>query len=133
MAWIAPVTDRVLADVTNKTAKGVANVVDFNRVENNTSELATLLYVTITTKTDWANTDIPTEVHQTRIVDNAQDCVDAYYVLPDTPNIPAVPVNTYTKWNALEQNLYDLYYMYVSNLPDLYLGEMYVGESIGTI
>ena len=45
MAWITPITDRVLADITNRTAKGFFNVVDWLRIDNNVKYVGTLIEV----------------------------------------------------------------------------------------
>lgn len=45
MAYTTPVTDRTMADVQNKTAKGYFNLADFTRIYGNNVEVNTLLAI----------------------------------------------------------------------------------------
>jgi hypothetical protein len=43
MAWVTPINDRVLSDITTPTAKGLWNVADWTRVDGNTAVIKAML------------------------------------------------------------------------------------------
>lgn len=65
MAWVEPIYDRVLADTTTPTSKGVFNVADWIRIYGNTEHVGALLNalrkvnIVLTTLTEPAITTIP--------------------------------------------------------------------------
>ena len=110
MAWITPIIDRVLSDVSNKTSKGYINAVDLNRIENTCSYLADQLNsygysVSITVKTDWTMEDFPYPSEIDRIRDNVNALITAYYKLQGSPDIRYVDTINYEDANSLEQNI----------------------------
>jgi len=112
--WIEPVTNRSQADVDNKTDKGFYNIEDLNRVGQDSEYLAELLNqygyaVTIAPKTNWVMEDFPTEETMATYLDNIRALIEAYYALPDTPDLPPdMELLTYSLANAIEENLQDV-------------------------
>lgn len=135
MAWTTPITDRTEADVANKTSKGVINAADMNRIEGNVAVISALGAVSITTPvTDWDYTDYPLESDHTRIINNTTALRSALMVYDDTPDIPSSPLNTWSKFNDLEQNISDMYTILTGNIEmRFFAGEVYAGETIGVI
>ena len=110
------VFDRTLEDVTSATWKGQYNADDLNRVEDwckyLKEQLATLGYtVNITTKNDWATTDMRTAAQMERIRTNIKKLMQGYYTaLTIASNAEKFD---YIKANNWEQILNELYnYMY---------------------
>ncbi len=132
---IYTITDRTLDDVLNKTSKGYYNAEDLNRVEFIVSVLAEQLKsygytVEVEPRRDWKMTDIPTVKDMDKYLDNVRKLRDAYYVLPDTPNVPENMIRlTYTEANDIEKILSVLYFL-LENMKRsfLYCGELYCGE-----
>lgn len=112
--------------------KGALNFSDLNRIENNVETLATYLVVTVITKT-WNRGDIPKVSDYQRILDNIQKVRNAWLVLSEPPT-PEQPLNTYQKWNDIEQILYDINTAYERYINSFYYsgGEIYAGD-IGII
>jgi len=112
--WVAMTTTEkayFLAD----TVKGAYNYTDFNRVEDNTDEINTSLTsigftITLDTKVgSWVITDIPTITETTRILNNIQLMITAYYTYVTTPTLPSDMQNmTFTEANAIEKILFDI-------------------------
>ena len=133
MEWIEPVTDRQQSDIQDKTQKGYANTRDFNRLENNCGVLSDLFSLNLQVKTDWQRKDFPTEANQRRIVENVKKIRDAFSV-PENPEPPSYPLNTWQKWNAAETillNVYRGYTQFVDSIPRS--GEAFSGDQIGVI
>ena len=112
--------------------KGAYNYSDLNRVEEWCEYLATTLTnyrypVTITTKTDWNDTDFPTQAHLERIRSNVQAIKQAYYSATNTPS--SLSHITYQQANDIEKILFEIN----TNLKNMiaaffYSGEIYAGE-----
>ena len=83
--WIEPIYDRTAADVltaeanpTMKGLKGCYNASDLKRIENNIKYVSEDMLerkiirvpLTLTIKTDWIQSDIPTREDTIRIIDN---------------------------------------------------------------
>jgi hypothetical protein len=133
MAWATPIYDRTADDIANMTAKAHCNVVDLQRLEDNSAVLADPLGITITTKT-WTITDFPTAAELARILANIDALRTTYYTRSTTPDTPENPLNSWQKWNAAEQILNDLYVLYLANISAyIRAGEAYSGEQIGVI
>ena len=103
--------DRTQADVTNATTKGQFNASDLNRIEEWCSYLAetltTLGYpVTITTKTNWVQTDMRTETQMSRVRNNIVALVNAYYSLTHT--VETQQYFNYIKCNNWEKILSEI-------------------------
>jgi len=78
MSWTTPVTDRVLADVTNRTSKGFLNVVDWLRIDGNVVYVRTLIQVLKNVGVDYNDlpepsaTSIPTAADINDFVENIE-------------------------------------------------------------
>lgn len=114
--------------------KGALNLADLNRIEGNTAQLASLLAVTIQTKT-WNYNDIPRSSDYLRIRNNVQTIRDAWAALSDTPDTPTQPLTTYQKWNDIERILHDVNYVYERIMNSYYYcdTEIYAGEGVGIL
>lgn len=116
--------DRIQSDVDNKTLKGRHRVEDLNRVEAWCNYLAELLtnygyVVRITTKTNWAITDMRYASEIERIRTNIGKIKNAYYTLVNTPQLPeTLNKITWQKANAIEKILHDI---------DVLIGNMEAG------
>ena len=118
MSWIAPITDRTAADITNRTARGFFNASDINRIEGNIAWLRNELarhnhFVEINTVTGWLATSVPTIADLQRVRNNI-DAIAAQVRLarPDfrvnmqTVNNTAFPRLDFNTVNRLEINIY---------------------------
>lgn len=114
--------------------KGALNISDLNRIESNTAQLASLLAVTVQTKT-WNYNDIPRASDYLRIRNNVQAVRDAWAALSDTPETPTQPLVTYQKWNDIERILHDVNYVYERTMNSYYYcdTEIYAGEGAGIL
>ncbi len=114
--------------------KGALNVSDLNRIESNTTQIASFLAVTVHTKT-WNYNDIPRASDYLRIRNNVQAVRDAWAALSNTPQTPAQPLNTYQKWNNIERILHDVNYVYERTMNSYYYcdTEIYAGEGAGIL
>lgn len=114
--------------------KGALNISDINRIEENTALLAAFFAVTVNTK-KWTTGDIPRESDYQRIRDNVQAVRRSWNVLGGTPATPTQPLNTYQKWNDIEQILNDLLATYNRTMNAYYYigDELYAGEGIGIL
>lgn len=117
-----------------QSLKGVLNLSDINRIENNMSVLAEYLSVSLVVKS-WRMGDIPRFGDYARIRDGVDSLRGAWVVLPDTPDTPTQPLNTYQKWNDIEQILHDIYYAHKKYIDSFYYcgTEMFSGEGIGML
>lgn len=133
MEWIEPVTDRQQSDIQNRTSKAYANADDFNRLENNCSILSEVFELQLQSKIDWQRKDFPTEANQRRIVENVKKIRDAFPV-PENPEPPSYPLNTWQKWNAAETILLNVYRGYTQFVDSIRRsGEAFSGDQIGVI
>lgn len=109
-----------------EAAKGAYNYTDLNRVESAVAEIAPLLGLTLTTKTDWSMWDCPTQGDMTRYLSNVEAVRNAS---PNTVNLPAVPLRmtglTFEVANRLEEILL-LARRSVDSIPRS--GELFCGE-----
>lgn len=137
------ITDRTLADIKNKTAKGNFNASDFNRIEEWERYLADLLneygyHINIVTKTDWqvgwGRENMFSNI--ARIKNNLQALKNEYYAFSTTPNVPS-PLDTsinYIKLNNIEKILIDLNYLIEKmSISFRYSGYFISGEDLGLI
>jgi hypothetical protein len=75
--------------VATEATKGAYNFSDLNRVERAVQEIAELLGVSVTTKTDWKSWDVPTKTETERYLGNVrliQDVCGETTVLPENLN-----------------------------------------------
>lgn len=114
--------DRTQADVLNETDKAFISYADLNRVEEACSYLASLLNVTIQTKT-WVMTDYRTVSEMVRLRSNINTLKNAYYANPDSPLLPSViNYQNIKEANTIEKILYDIETMWLqvsAGLPKL--------------
>lgn len=128
------ITDRSQLDIDERTAKGFINASDMERVETNTELIAGYIAVPVTVKKTWKIGDLPRVSDFKRIRDNVEKIRSGYVIRADTPETPVQPLNTWQKWNDLEQILYDIFWIYFNNLNNKdYCGEISAGEEIGVI
>lgn len=126
--------DRTNDDVKNETDKGFYWYTDFNRIESWCQYLANKLApygynVSITTKTDWTESNIPQYTDISRIRSNVLALKNAFYSLTSVPNVQLM---TYQKANALEKVLYEIELFSTGMIEEArYSGTFYSGESEG--
>lgn len=150
--WIDAVTDRTQTDVNyvktqiskgyanfsddEKTEwlaglKGAINTSDLERIQNNISILNDVLELGLTIL-DVA--DMPQKDLYQNIMENTATIREkAPIIHSTTPEAPAMPLNTYSKWNNIEQILLDIYVILHNNFYH-YAGEAYyAGDEIGLL
>ena len=110
LEWVNPVFDRSATDITNRTAKAYLNATDLERVGKDCNYLAFELRLTLATKSAWEITDFPTLTYLDAIIANVSTLRNACTGLPETtPAVPTSPLNSWQKWNDIEQILNDIY------------------------
>ncbi len=122
--------------------KGALNISDLNRIENNIAVIAEKLNDTVTTKTNWKETDIPLQTDFSRIRSNLLNLRSKLSYILDkyTPNVPGLPYNYYSKINDIEKIIFDIYELLIHQ-EQYYCGEgtdtsqieIYSGENIGIL
>lgn len=133
MPLIQPIYDRTQLDIYNQTAKGFMNVADWNRIENNLQFLAETFGVSIPNKA-WTVQDFPATAQMVRLLGNLDAVKAAYYVLPEWPATPQLPVNHFEKVNDIEYLTLVLWQLWADNTDaTLYCGEFAAGEELGVI
>lgn len=89
-----------------EAAKGAYNHTDFNRVETAVAEIAEILGLALTTKTDWTVWDIPLQADMERYLSNVMVIRDAAPVGIELPMLPDSMGNlTYEGANSIEKVL----------------------------
>lgn len=68
-AWIAPIFDRTISDIENKTTKAYLNSEDINRIESNIYNLSEAFNLKLVCKL-WNKDNIPTKENMERIRSN---------------------------------------------------------------
>lgn len=106
------VYDRTITDIENKTWKGYYNAIDLNRVEEWCEYLKTELNnagysISITTKTNWATSDMRTASEMERIRSNIKKIMQGFYYLTNVDQ--TAEQFDYKKANNWEKVLYDIY------------------------
>jgi len=116
-----------------EAAKGAYNYTDLNRVESAVEELAGMLGLTLTTKTDWGLWDVPIQTDMERYLSNVVAIRDA---CPEDVEFPTLPDSmsglNYEGANNIEKVLL-LVYEVVSHkciLGEFILGECALGGTI---
>lgn len=123
MAWITPIYDRTMADVSialrkiqewkqsgatsTEELKGCFNVSDMNRIEGNirylSDTLSELYYFNkLTTKT-WGRDGLPTTSDMKRLIDNTRSLILSFS--EHAPELPTTLL-TITDVNCIEENLH---------------------------
>ena len=135
MAWIEPVTNRTLDDVLARNELGVLNASDLNRIDGNMQELAKKLGVTIAPAKNWTNSSIPVVSDYERIINSTKAVRSALKVPEPMPEVPAMPLNSFDKYNAIEKIQLMLYTQYrILQDAKIFAGEgYYSGDKIGVI
>ena len=135
MAWIEPVTNRTLDDVLARNELGVLNASDLNRIDGNMQELAKNLGVTIAPAKNWTNSSIPVVSDYERIINSTKAVRSALKVPEPMPEVPAMPLNSFDKYNAIEKIQLMLYTQYrILQDAKIFAGEgYYSGDKIGVI
>ena len=129
------ITDRTAEDVANKTAKGFYNASDLNRVGAAVQYVAERFAaqgyaVTVSPKTDWLASDIPTASELETYRQNIAALRALLAVMPTTPEAPdSMAGLTYTEANSIERILLDLDTLLTNAALAWYQsGEIYAGE-----
>ncbi len=119
----------------NSGLKGSYNAKDFNRVKEWTEYLASLFNqyeykVSITSRSVLSRYSFPLSSDIQVYLTNIQNLINAYYVMPTTPQLPASMQHLgYSGANAIEKILYDLNELLKGMVAHFcYLGEIYIGE-----
>lgn len=115
--------------------KGARNLEDWNRIATNSQYLIDMLIDlkysidNITQKSDWIKTEFPNPTDIQKILDDTQRLKNAFYVKPNTPQVPTIPINHYSKLNDIEKIIDDIHSMVYNMINAFrYSGEDYAGE-----
>jgi hypothetical protein len=124
MSWTTPITDRVLADVTNRTSKGFWNTVDWLRIDNNVVYVKTLISVLQSINVTYTDLPDPTVTTIPKAAD-INDFVENIEALRLASNLPvsagAVALKTdYTSGESSETPDYEDINAWENNLLVLY-------------
>ena len=129
------ITDRTAEDVANKTAKGFYNASDLNRVGAAVQYVAERFTaqgyaVTVSPKTDWLASDIPTASELETYRQNIATLRALIAVMKSTPETPeTMRFLDYIKANDIEQILLDLDTLLTNAALAWYQsGELFAGE-----
>lgn len=119
---------------TERGLIGALNLADMQRIEWNMKVIADMLDVIIVTK-EWDCNDILRISDYRRIRENTDKLRKAWFILTQSPKVPAQPLNTYQKWNDIEKILHDVYKAYKAYLRSMYYcgTELYTGEGVGDL
>lgn len=110
--------------------KGAMNKSDYARIQNNIQLLSNVLELSLVVS---EVPEIPTTSFFDEIIGNVDVIRQAYMIHSTTPETPVQPLNTFTKWNDVEQILYDVYSIILNNF-NYYCGtEIYAGEETGLL
>lgn len=134
--WITPIYDRTPADVTRSKLKvkewinafaqgeevktydlkGYINASDLNRIEYNTKYLSEASKLSLSFKTNWSRTDLPTLPDIHRIIDNINKLISEFGLASLTYEMPN-SILKYTDANTIEHNLFLIKYM-IENMSE---------------
>ena len=149
LLWKEPITNRTQSDVERvlellqkgwqkfsddeKTEwangmKGALNASDLARVQDNIQLLSDVLELNLAVL---AVPDLPNETFYCALVQNTERIRSAYGVRRTTPKTPEMPLNTYSKWNDIEQILTDVYELLLNNFHYYCGSEIYAGDDTG--
>ena len=124
-------TAREIAEYNGYASLGAYNASDLNRVESAVAEMAPMLGLTLSTKTDWTYLWQFNQSDATRYINNVVAIRDAALALDATLVFPALPKNmhyfTFESANAIEKTL-----AIVSEalVPPSTLGSFVLGKSV---
>ena len=103
-------TESEKAEYSGYAALGAYNCTDLNRVESAVAELAPILGLSLTTKTDWTYVSQFTPSHEKRYRTNVVALRDAALALDSSLVFPTLPTSitklTIDGANAIEETLY---------------------------
>lgn len=85
---------------------GSLTTADYTRVNDNIYVVAVMLGVNVSV---WASIPLTPSVSTFKLTQEGIQTIYDTYHLSTTPAPPEMPYNTYDKWNAIEQILYDAY------------------------
>lgn len=149
--WMETVTDRTQSDVNrvlellekgwknftedekvewNAGMKGTLNYSDLERIQNNTQLLSDVLELNLTVE---EIPGLPTDSFFDSIIRNTEVIRGAYCIHAATPVTPAAPLNTFSKWNAIEAILLDVYEILLNNFHYYCGTDVYAGDNIGLL
>lgn len=149
--WMDAITDRSLRDVNrvkellekgyenfsdeekeewSGNMKGSLNYSDLERIQNNIQLLSDVLELDL--QVDFVQ-ELPNEVFFDQLISNVEAIRNAYCTYETTPKTPEVPLNTFSKWNDIEQILLDVYKILLSNFHYYSGRELYAGDTTGLL
>lgn len=132
--WIEPITDRTAADVAARNDKGVLQAADMNRVETDIEIVGDKLSISTLTPVTYTMSSKPKRSRFALILSSAQSIRNVYPFKAASALDFELPLNTWQKWNAIEDNLkYVHEQLEKADNVKLYCGEGYAGEGIGVI
>lgn len=129
-------SDKAL-QVGNMVRKGVYNIQDLNRVGQAITYIKEELHKSgynmpnVNPKTDWVDTDIPTETLMQKYLEDIAICRSALPIPSDTPSVPGTMANlTYDKANEIEMILKAVYSMLdnIRKSSIIYCNDIFCGE-----
>jgi hypothetical protein len=128
-------TDSQRTDYQGYAAKGAYNYTDLNRVESAVAELAGMLGLSLSTKTNWWTWDFPTKSEMNRYLTNVAAVRDACPGDPDFPPLPSsMDYLTYETANNIEKVLEIVYSTICGRRSGVIgtgiLGEMVLGKDL---
>lgn len=121
--------DRTKQDIIQRTAKGLYNTSDLERVESYIKYLSDYLGLGLSTKEAYEVGQILTEEDMQMILDNIQTIRAKWYVATNTPQTPIVTGYDYISANNVEKILQALYDFAISVQTDFkYSGTFSAGQ-----
>lgn len=151
LLWKQPVTDRSESDIKrvfellkkgwqnlseneknewNNGVKGSLNTSDLERVQNNIQLLSDVLELGLNVS---LVPEVPTSSFYDEIWQHTEQIRGAYMIHSTTPEVPEKPLNTFEKWNDIEQILSDVYGILLNNFNYYCGNEIYAGEETGLL
>lgn len=110
--------------------KGAINTSDIERIINNLSLLVEVLELDVEVV---GMPEIPGVAFQAQLLANVDQIRAGYCVKASTPATPTIPLNTYQKWNDVEQILADVYSILLNNFNHYCGYGLYAGGEIGLL
>ena len=106
------------------------NTSDFERIQSNIQLLSDVLEIELTVS---AVPEHRTESFIEEILCNVAAIREAHPAYTTTPANPIHPLNTYSKWNDIEQILTDVYTILHNNFCYYCGSEIYAGDETGLL
>lgn len=140
MIWNELIDNRNQSDLYNND-RGYINHFDLNRINKFINGLAAIAGMDISAKTDFAEGDFIYERDVMKIASDISALWETWPTLypsqnPEYYNLypPVYPLNHFEQFNAIEEMLGRMLRIYEGYIgPDVYIGEMYLGEEIGVL